>query len=207
MTRKEKEQLARKQFIIDAAAAVFAKHGYENSSMNEIAARAEFTKRTLYQYFEDKADLYLSVLVDRYGILISSLVEEDYQDLSGIDAIQQSILKYYACYKEHLDTFRIMYDFGIVRNLTENPKSKEFLAIDMRTTQFIVTLVERGQSDGTVSTKWDPMTTSIHLKFLISAVFDELVMVGRSYSQHIGASEDEFAHGLFDMIVDMMRSR
>lgn len=206
MSRKEKEKAVRRQAILDAAALVFAKYGYENASMNEIAKLSEFTKRTLYQYFEDKADLYLSVLIQRYSLLVSALLDTDCNGMSGIEALRHSLYTYYECFQKRPDTFRIMHDFGAVRGMTNNPQLRTFLDIDAQTTQFIIRLIEQGQADGTVTAKQDATTTSIHIKFLVSAVFDELIMVGSAYAKHIGKTEDEFAHSLFEMIVSMLKS-
>ena len=57
-TRKEKEKETREAEIINAAERLFYKHGFDDVSMDNIAKESEFTKRTLYQYFEHKEDLY-----------------------------------------------------------------------------------------------------------------------------------------------------
>ena len=44
--------------ILRGAAAVFASHGYEGASMSRIAAAADVSKGTLYNYFEGKAELF-----------------------------------------------------------------------------------------------------------------------------------------------------
>jgi AcrR family transcriptional regulator len=44
------------------AAEEFAGHGYEGASVNRIAEEAGMSKGSLYYYFEDKADLYATVV-------------------------------------------------------------------------------------------------------------------------------------------------
>ncbi len=44
--------------ILAGAAAVFSQDGYEGGSMSRIASRAGVSKGTLYNYFENKADLF-----------------------------------------------------------------------------------------------------------------------------------------------------
>jgi AcrR family transcriptional regulator len=44
--------------ILDGAAAVFARDGYEGASMSRIAAEAGVSKGTLYNYFASKAELF-----------------------------------------------------------------------------------------------------------------------------------------------------
>ena len=50
LERKEREKLARKIEIVNAAERVFFEKGFENSTMDDIAKEAEFTKKTLYSY-------------------------------------------------------------------------------------------------------------------------------------------------------------
>ncbi|MEM6326268.1 MAG: helix-turn-helix domain-containing protein [Bacteroidota bacterium] len=54
----------RRTAILDAALAVFAEHGYEGASVDEIAFRAEFGKGTLYNYFPGGKDELFFVLFE-----------------------------------------------------------------------------------------------------------------------------------------------
>ena len=53
----------RQDAILDAAAEEFAAHGYEAASFNLIIERSGVSKGSMYYYFEDKKDLYATVLV------------------------------------------------------------------------------------------------------------------------------------------------
>jgi AcrR family transcriptional regulator len=55
---------ARRAQLIEIARAVFAKRGYEATSVEEIAARANISKPIVYEHFGGKEGLY-AVLVDR----------------------------------------------------------------------------------------------------------------------------------------------
>lgn len=43
--------------ILEAAAELFKQHGFKNVTMDDLARRAGISKKTLYQYFENKADV------------------------------------------------------------------------------------------------------------------------------------------------------
>lgn len=51
LSRRERERLARRQAMLDAALVVFGEHGFEGATLDEIADQAEFGKGTLYNYF------------------------------------------------------------------------------------------------------------------------------------------------------------
>lgn len=48
---------ARRQEILDAARRVFVDKGYDNATMNDIAAAADVSAGSIYRYFENKRDL------------------------------------------------------------------------------------------------------------------------------------------------------
>ena len=59
--------------IIRAAERVFFSKGFDRSTMDDIAERAELSKGTLYLYFKSKEDLHLSVAHKAVSMLKSSM--------------------------------------------------------------------------------------------------------------------------------------
>ncbi len=59
--RKEREKQQRKEEIIQAAEQLFFSRGFEQSTMDDIAEKAELSKGTLYLYFKSKEDLQMAV--------------------------------------------------------------------------------------------------------------------------------------------------
>ena len=70
-SRREKERLARRQLIVDAALEVFARRGFHAAKLEEVAERAEFGKATLYSYFDTKEALFEAVLADAFELLLA----------------------------------------------------------------------------------------------------------------------------------------
>ena len=75
MPTKRFENLApeRRDQILDAAQAEFLRNGYEGASLNTIIGDAGISKGSLYYYFEDKLDLYLTVLSHVMNVLQSTI--------------------------------------------------------------------------------------------------------------------------------------
>ncbi len=59
--------------ILWAAKDVFLEMGFERASMDEVARRAETSKRTLYAHFESKENLFAAVLALVRALLLSRL--------------------------------------------------------------------------------------------------------------------------------------
>jgi TetR/AcrR family transcriptional regulator, mexJK operon transcriptional repressor len=53
----------KRRAIVDAAARAFLQNGYLGTSMDEIAAHAAVSKRTVYQHFADKERLFCEVVI------------------------------------------------------------------------------------------------------------------------------------------------
>jgi TetR/AcrR family transcriptional regulator len=50
-----------RDFILDKSEELIARHGYEKTSMDKIAAACDLSKPTLYNYFPGKADLFMAL--------------------------------------------------------------------------------------------------------------------------------------------------
>jgi len=64
LTRKDKERIFRQAAILDAAVGIFAKKGYRDTTLDEIAITSEFGKGTIYNYFKSKEDIYSAIIND-----------------------------------------------------------------------------------------------------------------------------------------------
>ncbi len=59
--------------ILDAAAELFVKEGYENVSMRRIARKINYSPMSIYVYFKDKAELLDTICKDTFAKLIEHL--------------------------------------------------------------------------------------------------------------------------------------
>jgi AcrR family transcriptional regulator len=70
-----------REHILWTAKDVFLEMGFERASMDEVAARAETSKRSLYAHFENKEKLYLAVIDLVRGFFLAKLkTPGDYSD-------------------------------------------------------------------------------------------------------------------------------
>lgn len=65
LPRREREKLRQRQEMLAAALDLFSQKGYHNVSMQEIAEKAEFAIGTLYKFFQNKEDLYKTLVLER----------------------------------------------------------------------------------------------------------------------------------------------
>jgi AcrR family transcriptional regulator len=72
LTAERRRQQTR-EYLLQAAAEVFAKRGFHAATLDEVAAAAGFTKGAVYSNFKNKDDLFLALLEDSYGREIEAL--------------------------------------------------------------------------------------------------------------------------------------
>jgi AcrR family transcriptional regulator len=63
----------KRERILKAALALFVRRGFDATTMDEVAGKAQIAKGTLYLHFKDKADLYASLLEEKIDALNQAL--------------------------------------------------------------------------------------------------------------------------------------
>ena len=81
---------ATRQKIIDAAYEQIWRAGFNRTSLDTIAARADVTKRTLYSYFRSKDDLLAAVLAHRVIVSPAARLRELSSDRLVQEIIQNA---------------------------------------------------------------------------------------------------------------------
>ncbi len=108
MPRKEREKLARRSEILAAARKIFAEKGLHESTLDEIAIRAELAKGTIYGYFENKDDLFFSVLEEAIGNLENAVKETCKKDLPPPGKISELVKTMLCLFEENVDLMQLM---------------------------------------------------------------------------------------------------
>lgn len=65
LSRREKDRIRHRHYILDAALKLFSEKGYHSVSMYEIASKSEFAIGTLYKFFKNKEDLYKCLIMTK----------------------------------------------------------------------------------------------------------------------------------------------
>jgi AcrR family transcriptional regulator len=92
--------------IIETASKLFLERGFDGTTTNEIASRADVSIGSLYQYFDNKEAI-VEALADRYVDALrevtADVVAANVDDLStaaAVDALLDPILKFHLSYPE-----------------------------------------------------------------------------------------------------------
>lgn len=82
----------RQKQIIDIACRLFARRGYEGTSLRDIAEEAKITKAALYYHFPNKEALYHRIVLDSLRALIDSVRGAVDLAPTGLEKVRQFML-------------------------------------------------------------------------------------------------------------------
>lgn len=86
--------------LVDVARQLFAKNGFENTTMNDIALASGKGRRTLYTYFKSKEEVYYAVIQTELGRLFVRMEEVARKNISPEDKVVQLIFAHLQVVKE-----------------------------------------------------------------------------------------------------------
>jgi AcrR family transcriptional regulator len=110
MTRGKRRRLPaseRRAQLIDVGRAVFAKHGYEATSVEEIADRAKVSKPIVYEHFGGKEGLY-AVVVDREMDYVVRRIVEAIAEGTARARVERASLAFLTYVRDHPDGFAVL---------------------------------------------------------------------------------------------------
>jgi AcrR family transcriptional regulator len=71
--RRAREKAQRRQEILDAARQEFFERGFHRPTVDDVAARAEVSKGTIYLYFESKEEILAHLLLEGLELLVAEM--------------------------------------------------------------------------------------------------------------------------------------
>src|SRR5215212_4864807 len=74
---RERKKLRTRTEISDVATRLFAEHGFEEVTLSQIAAAAEVSIKTIFNYFGSKEDLYFDRAEEARDALVATIVDRD----------------------------------------------------------------------------------------------------------------------------------
>ena len=97
----------RRAQLIEVGRSVFAKHGYEGTSVEEIAKRAKVSKPIVYEHFGGKEGLY-AVIVDREMDYVERRITEAISSGSPRERVERASLEFLSYVRDHPDGFAVL---------------------------------------------------------------------------------------------------
>jgi len=165
--RRQREKLERRYQIMDAAERVFLQTGVEHATMDHIARAANVSKGSLYLYFKDRDDLYLSIAQRAIDDLIEreEAVQEQMTGASGAEWFEAGLRCYVQYALEYQNRFRVAMSWLFAEEPLDD-QSAAYVDYQLgvsRAFQFGIEALELGKLDGSVRPELESSQTVFSL--------------------------------------------
>jgi AcrR family transcriptional regulator len=107
---------ARRQQLLDAALSTFARLGYHDASMNDIADAAGVTKPVLYQHFGSKRELFLAVVADVASGMRRSVRAATAAAVGPRQQVERGFAAWFEWVDDHRDGFHVLFSGDVQRD-------------------------------------------------------------------------------------------
>ena len=202
--RKKEPQNVHRKTISKAAQKLFYEKGIENTSMNDIAKEAGYSKATLYVYFKNKEELIGILVLESMQKLydyIKLALEESSDTKERYKKICYGLVKYQEefpfYFKLVLETIQI--DFATTHFL---PEEKETFLIGEEINDLLIDFLKQGIECGEIRSDIEVLPTIFSFWGMISGLIQIATNKELYIGQRMEKSKMEFLNYGFDMIYD-----
>ncbi len=205
--RKEREKQQRREEIIEAAEKVFFSKGFEKSTMDDIADRAELSKGTLYLYFKSKDDLHMAVA--RKAIKLLNSITEAVQKVNG-NALEKLLHMGRACidfsnsHPDHMRAIMTLEGFEL-QSISLTVKEMQDMIYKESPVGMVIQIVEQGVEEKLIRSDIPPPLIAHTLWMQVLSVI-RFVIMKKSLFEMLELSPAKVYESHFELVLNGIRS-
>jgi AcrR family transcriptional regulator len=150
--RKEREKEQRSQAIIDAAEKVFFSKGYDNSTMDDIAEKAELSKGTLYLYFQSKDELHFEIMERGNSILMQYMekcIDPARTGRENLRLLGEAFVEFSNDHSNYFNAMMFFQSRDVEQQKVNEQKMKKFIE-GRSSISLLSEMIRKGIADGSV---------------------------------------------------------
>jgi AcrR family transcriptional regulator len=150
--------------ILDAATSVFAEKGFSGANVDDIVARVQTTKPTLYYHFGSKEGLFAAVLEDIYAGMRKIERSLDLDELPAVSALEKLVRITFDYHAARPDWIRLI-SVANIHRAKHIAGSESLVPSNAAILGILRDLMDRGVREGVFRDGVDPL----HLHLLINS--------------------------------------
>jgi AcrR family transcriptional regulator len=204
--RKEREKQARREAIMASAQELFFAKGFNATTMDEIAQRAELSKGALYLYFASKEELYVSVMSEGLAILFDRTEEAFKLDLPPDQMIRkfgEVRYRYYLDYREYYRIFFFLEHKDVAQQLPRE-LIQDSLEKGIRNFQRFIEVIQQRIDQG-IFAPVDPRKAAVAF---LGATNGVLFLFEEELSKEIiGTDVEQLIYYTIDLFIEALKKR
>lgn len=146
----DKISTKKRREILDAAIKLFFEKGFDRTTVDEIASKANVGKGTIYLYFENKEHIFLAI-IDEAITELYHLFERITVQKNFLDQLKELIFAHFKYVEEHRELYGIFMKERLgMRLWDEDNLRSRFMGIHQKFHQSITELMQRGIDQGII---------------------------------------------------------
>ena len=186
--RQTRDRELRRQDFLDAAERVFARRGYHDAGMDEIAEEAGYAIGTVYRYFTSKKDLYHTLLESK--ALVSQMRTRQHLEskVPAMERIQALVRDELDFVRQHQEFLRVLVA-EVMKG--EGDLSEGCRRLRAEHLKNFIRVIEDGVTSGEFRVV-DQELTAILLCRLVETLFHEIlghIPAGQAFEQRLATVE------------------
>ena len=195
--------------ILAAAERLFTEKGTERTTMDDIAREAEYSKATLYVYFQSKEEIINAILLSGMVLLKKKIHEaiESHRDwYQAYDAVCNSIVRFYdenpTAYDAATGTMPLLQDADEKQRGTA-----DILRVSGEIDEELAAFLVRGAAEGAVRSQLPPMETVLLFWSALSGMVHTADLRKEYIREKLNMSREEFLqHGARLLLSSMTKA-
>lgn len=194
--RKEAVAALHRARIMTAAEKLFSEKGYEQTTIEDISKAAEYSRRTIYAYYESKEDILHRIIEKGLQALktdIENAVNDNADFADAYRAVCGAMRKYRREYPHSFERLSRSGDDDIGRT-AESAAVKNILRLGTEINETLEELILRGQESGEVRKDIVPTLTV----YVLWSSLDSLLALTGTKGKYICAQNDVTEEELLD---------
>lgn len=204
--RNKKENIAalNKETILQAAEQIFMEKGFSATTIDDISKASQYSRRTLYTYFDSKEDiLYHIILIGLLSLKENILkgISENTDFLQQYKSICISMKKYHESSPQSFDSVNKAKDKEL--SLNELPEVViQIFTVGTEINNVLADYIESGKKRGIVRPNIKPMQTVYIMWTSISSLLTMVQNKGDLLEKEFSCTKDEFLEYGFKQIIN-----
>lgn len=192
------KKAARKKAILEGAAYLFAENDFHDVKMDDIASQIGISKGTLYLYYKNKDDLFLSIIkegINRLQKILEQAISTDEDFVSVLKILVHDFLYFF---EMHTPFFKILQS-DLNKMSLESHREMHLAAeqVYIEFSELLEKLMRKGKGE-VISDSLDPMIPAMALRGLLTSFFHQRLLMGNNIplDQYADSLIDIFLHGV-----------
>lgn len=110
MAEETKKRVNKRDRILQTASEVFARYGYDKTTLDDIGKKCGLNKASLYYYFSNKEDIYVQVIMAETTVFINELQAQTAKLINTADKIRHYLIERVKRYEKVLNMTQLSFE-------------------------------------------------------------------------------------------------